>query len=38
MVKKKIQPKPAGDFGRQYRIGMKNRRKLGRQVRHYDQG
>ena len=38
--KKKSKKKPIkiqdNDFGRQFRIGMKNRRKLGKQGRHYE--
>ena len=40
MRKKKSKKKPIkiqdNDFGRQFRIGMKNRRKLGKQGRHYE--
>jgi hypothetical protein len=37
--KKKVQPtKSPNDFARQYRIGMKNKRKLGKHSRQYEQG
>lgn len=36
--KKKVVRSQDNDFGRQFRIGMKNRRKLGKQSRQYEQG
>ena len=38
-IKKKVQPtKSPNDFARQYGTGIRNRRKLGKHSRHYEQG
>ena len=37
-VKKEVITTQYDDFGRQFRIGKRNRRKLGKQSRHYEQG
>ena len=36
-VKKEVITTQDNNFGRQFRIGMRNRRKLGKQSRHYEQ-
>ena len=36
--KRKVVTTQYDDFGRQFRIGKRNRRKLGKQSRHYEQG
>ena len=37
-AKKKVITRQDNDFSRQFRIGIRNRRKLGKRGRHYEQG